>query len=548
MKRFFLVLLLCALCSAQKFNYQRDLQNYTSVSTTPPLAGGGSIGVNLNFSLTTCLNGQGLETLAGVWTCQPFGSTTGGVNTQTTNYTLTATDSGQLVIMNCSSACTVTLFGTPSNKFFSAIESIGSSVATVSLNGLKFNGATGVPVLISDQVLPIWSDGTNYFGQAPPVAGSQVAFTPAANGLTISVSSSQPFNLGGDGSDGAAVADGSTAAPCLGSPSSCPGFASGCYTMTRDCYFTTLNENSSSATIFTNNFVISGTVSCTISGTVENNGNPGNAGSASLGGGGVAGAGSGSGHYARVQNSIGGTSGGTGTTGNGNQATTSNSGNGANHAVDGSGTSGCAGTASGSGGNGQTGTGGASQTGGIPGTVLNVASISGHNVLSAFYGAFWNASTLQWQNYAPPSAGCGGAAGGGGGGGDGTNKGGNGGGGGSEGGGAGDTGMFCKSISITATGIISSNAGQGGQAGSGQSPGVGNTGGGGEGAPGNGGIGGINWLVYQTLVNLGTIEALGGQPGIHGTPGTGNGSGTNGQSSSNAHTGNNGVNILIQTQ
>lgn len=110
----------------------------------------------------------------------------GGVVTHTGNYTMQASDAGKLTIMNCSSACTVTLYGTPSSTYFAAVESIGSTVAAVSLNSLNFNGASSIPPLLSYQILGLWSDGTNYFGSGPLVAGTNISFTPASNGLTIS--------------------------------------------------------------------------------------------------------------------------------------------------------------------------------------------------------------------------------------------------------------------------------------------------------------------------------------------------------------------------
>jgi hypothetical protein len=109
------------------------------------------------------------------------------VNTQTTSYTLTANDLGKLVVMNCSSACTATLYGSPQQGYYGAIESIGATVATVSLNSKNFNGSSSVPVLNSFRPLDFFSDGSNYFGRSPVVAGTDLAFTAASNGLTIAV-------------------------------------------------------------------------------------------------------------------------------------------------------------------------------------------------------------------------------------------------------------------------------------------------------------------------------------------------------------------------
>jgi hypothetical protein len=130
------------------------------------------------------------------------GTSVGQVSTKTTNYTLTSSDSGNLIVMNCSSACTVTMYGSPSNGFFGAIESIGSTTATVSLNSLNFNGASSVPALIADQAMLFWSDGSNYFGSAPPKAGTGITLSAASNGLTIIASGTGTVTTTGSPSSG----------------------------------------------------------------------------------------------------------------------------------------------------------------------------------------------------------------------------------------------------------------------------------------------------------------------------------------------------------
>lgn len=112
----------------------------------------------------------------------------GGVNVQTGNYTLQGSDSGKLVVMNCSSACTVTFYGSPTSTYTASITSVGSTTATVSTNSINYNGTTTPPVLIRYQVLNTWSDGTVYYGQVPSVAGTNMSFTPAPNGLTYTAS------------------------------------------------------------------------------------------------------------------------------------------------------------------------------------------------------------------------------------------------------------------------------------------------------------------------------------------------------------------------
>lgn len=142
------------------------------------------------------LPGAGVTTINTV-SCTLGSSCTvsGATNTQTTSYTLVAADVGKLVIMNCTAACTATLFGSPTNGFYGAIESIGSTVATISLNGKNFNGASTVPTLNSFRPWYFWSDAANYFGDAPIAVGANCTLSPASAGLTI--------NCAGGGGSGA---------------------------------------------------------------------------------------------------------------------------------------------------------------------------------------------------------------------------------------------------------------------------------------------------------------------------------------------------------
>ncbi len=112
-----------------------------------------------------------------------------------------------------------------------------------------------------------------------------------------------------------------------------------------------------------------------------------------------------------------------------------------------------------------------------------------------------------------PSAGSGSGAGGGGN----TSPSDQGAGGGGSGGTAGVIAIICESITISATGKISSNGGNGGNGGD---SGVGIVNGG-AGGGGSGGSGGVIILVYSTLINAGTIETNGGTKGLAGTVFTG---------------------------
>lgn len=125
-------------------------------------------------------------------TCAPYG----GVNVYTSSHTvngsgtLNTTDTGKLIVMNCSSTCALTFEASPALADWWGVESIGSTLATVSLNSKNFNGASSVPLLNSFRDLRVASDGSNYFGDAPLVAGTNVTFTPASNGFTVIASSS----------------------------------------------------------------------------------------------------------------------------------------------------------------------------------------------------------------------------------------------------------------------------------------------------------------------------------------------------------------------
>ncbi len=125
----------------------------------------------------------------------------GGINTQTTSYTLTAADRNKMVVMNCSAPCAATMPAAAPNSGWSVwVASIGSTTATVSLNSLSFNGGATAPALISYMPLMFRTDGANYFGDAPLVAGTGITLTPAANGVTItSTASGGLSDPGGNG-------------------------------------------------------------------------------------------------------------------------------------------------------------------------------------------------------------------------------------------------------------------------------------------------------------------------------------------------------------
>lgn len=172
-----------ALDAQQVINGYRILVNVAAGSVSTPATGSTAIYVDSTTKKLATRDDTG--TVVNYGAGGGGGGGYAGVNLQTTSYILTPTDSGKLVIMNCSTACTATLYGTPTGTYESAVLSIGSSVASISLNSLQFNGTSSAPGLISFRPLTFYSDGTNYFGGAPEIAGSGITFSPASNGLTV---------------------------------------------------------------------------------------------------------------------------------------------------------------------------------------------------------------------------------------------------------------------------------------------------------------------------------------------------------------------------
>lgn len=129
---------------------------------------------------------NGVTCTLGSTSCFPYG----GVNTYTSAHTIGTGDIGKLVVMNCSATCALTFEGSPTSTDWFGVMSIGSTLATVSLNSKNFNGSASVPVLNKFRDLRVASDGSNFFGDAPLVAGTNVTFTPASNGMTITASAS----------------------------------------------------------------------------------------------------------------------------------------------------------------------------------------------------------------------------------------------------------------------------------------------------------------------------------------------------------------------
>lgn len=596
------------LTSSTTVNFQ-DSAGFNGLTATfsNPSAGN----VKLGFS-GTLGNGGLAHSSATVngQTCT-LGSTctvSGAENTQTSTYTLLASDLGKLVVMNCSSACSVKLYGAPTNGYYGAIESIGSTTATVDLNSLNFNGSSSIPSLNSGRLFFFWSDGSNYFGTAPLVAGTGLTFTPASNGLTVALTtpvsvanggsgagtftahgvllgettsafgvtgagtagqvltsngaSSDPtfqaaptsfsFPFGGDGSDGAIDLDGTNTYPNVVSHTGSVG--SYTYSLIRDAFATTLTVESG-IILKTAEFRIFASTSVTANGTIRANGVVGGAGGNSTGSdAGGAGTGGGNAEGALGSQTSLRTPYNANAAPNGAAGKTAGTGAGTNGANNSFGL-GCGSNVlavvSGTSSNGATG-----GNGGTAGANAGGTGASGGGVASAT--AAWMpprepiAAITLAQLAGPASVGAsfcsapgpGTGGSGGSGAGDGVNAGGGSGGSGGNGGAGGNMVIATPTITVGAAGTISANGATGGQGGNGGNSAGGTAGGGGGGAGGSGGEGGIVVLVYHTLTNGGTISASGGSGGSGGGGGTGSSS-NNGTGGGTGTSGGSGVVIQI---
>jgi hypothetical protein len=101
-----------------------------------------------------------------------------GVTAKTAAYSVTAADNNELIVMNCSSACALTMLATPPDKKWNVgVLSIGPTLATVAFGGTNFNGSATPPVLVTGQALTINTDATSYYGSVPTASGSGTVTT-----------------------------------------------------------------------------------------------------------------------------------------------------------------------------------------------------------------------------------------------------------------------------------------------------------------------------------------------------------------------------------
>lgn len=335
--------------------------------------------------------------------------------------------------------------------------------------------------------------------------GAAVFENIAVGGTTIQyvITNSGIFSFG-DGSDGNATCDGSTAVTGMTRSGST-------YTMTRDVYFNNLTINSS-VIVKVEGYRIFVKDTFVNNGTVHRNGTAGAAGSNgfSVGNGGSGGL------AASLADGYLKGAGPSGAGGNGGNDGSNGAAGGATAAV-----SNCLTTSTGStgqnGGNGKTGahSGGAGSSGGAV-TASNVKLIANWH-LATLLDISSSGATVKFTAGANAGAGGGGA-------GDQAPTGDSGGGGGGSGGcGGGMVAIYARVMILGATGVISSNGGNGGNGGNGMSTNAGINQGGNGGA-GAGGNGGVLVLVYNQLTNAGSLTVSAG------TGGSGGGFGGSGKS------------------
>lgn len=354
-------------------------------------------------------------------------------------------------------------------------------------------------------------------------------FPDGTTQTTAATGGGASFPYGGDGSDGALTFDGSSVVAGL-TPSS------SIYTLTRDLYATTLVVNS--GVTLTGQYRIFASTSITVDGTIHVNGITGAAGGAASGvtGGTASGATSAMSAGSLSLNSTNGLNGIAGQ--NGGTTTGTSGANGTNGtnltSIIYPSVSISASSAGATGGNGSSGAGGTGGNGGTNGT-LTIAKSNPRNPVNAITGLFYASTTATlWVN---ESIAQGLPGGGGSGGGNGSQAGGGSGANGSGGQGGGMILLATPSLTVGATGSITSTGGTGGAGGAGGTPVGANCGGGAGGSGGVGGAGGVVILIYQTLTNSGSIAAAGGTGGAGGAGGSGTGTGTNGATGTAGRTG-----------
>jgi len=127
----------------------------------------------------------GFNATTGVFTQGPA-AVTGGVNAQTANYTLAASDSNKLVTMTGTSL-TASLPATPPSATWSvAIQNLSPTTNLIVSRGtLLINGGAVSYTLLPYQLIPFYTDGTNYFARPTYQAGTNTTLTTGPAGIQI---------------------------------------------------------------------------------------------------------------------------------------------------------------------------------------------------------------------------------------------------------------------------------------------------------------------------------------------------------------------------
>lgn len=94
------------------------------------------------------------------------GSSVGGVNSQTADYTALSGDSGKLISFNKATAVNLTLPSSPpSSTWFIDVENRGAGILNILRNGLTIDGSNLSFVLKQNEGVRVFTDGSNYFLQ-----------------------------------------------------------------------------------------------------------------------------------------------------------------------------------------------------------------------------------------------------------------------------------------------------------------------------------------------------------------------------------------------
>lgn len=119
--------------------------------------GSASLILNQNQGCLIFTDGSNFFTVRGA------GSSAGGVNSQTVNYTAVRSDNGKLISFNGSNLTLTLPNPAISTTWFTFVENLNSTNLTISPNGLNIDGSASSLTLGQNQGIIIFTDGTNYF-------------------------------------------------------------------------------------------------------------------------------------------------------------------------------------------------------------------------------------------------------------------------------------------------------------------------------------------------------------------------------------------------